>query len=141
MHKEPTACAFIQLPGGSQQQPAATVLGITVTCRQIHCETELMIFDLNEFGGSHIWDEVVFSNFINALGQRPRAAIKRWWVRACHLQCLESFDIPISKLEALETVIIQNRTPSYGSTLDDQERIKELIETQAGRKLSISFEL
>jgi hypothetical protein len=139
MHQEPVTCAFIQLPGGSRQ-PAATVLGITLTCRQIRSETELMVFNLNEFGGSHIWDEVVFSNFINALGQRPRAAIKRWWVRTCHLQCLESFDILISKLKALEAVIIQNRTPSYGSTLDDQERIKGLIEEQAGRTLTITFE-
>jgi hypothetical protein len=77
------------------------LLHLTEVCRQIHTETELFIFQLNEFriAGDHN-----MKYFINALSEKHLGVVRTYvWPRKCGMVK----DDMLSKFTGLERIVLQ----------------------------------
>lgn len=100
-------CSRTSPPIHVRSNSVPKLLRLTQICRQIHAETDLLVFKANEF---RIGNELSFKTFVQSLSQRQLEAITTCvWPRRCETIT----DATISQLTGLKRIVVW-RSGQYG---------------------------
>jgi hypothetical protein len=114
------------------------LLALPASCRQLHAETQDIIFTASEFGVTMCSEADML---INKLMPNQRAIIRKLRLRYCHFECYTYCTTAVSfgQLQGLEEVVV---VADWGDGQDRQSiiaKLKDGIILKAGRPVRVDL--